>query len=182
MFTSVTRLPDWYYIIYTLGGIKCQSAHTFLSKKPQNFHPQPQKCCPHPHLSFWGFLRVNLKWKFSRILNKPRIFKLFLCYLIAFLVNFLRFLRIPQKTSKMLTSSSPQIVRIFEGRSSKTSNFLGHPQPQKNLEILKILTSTSKNLKFQGETEDPRFLRSHFTTLTRIIDFLLMASLWACTV
>ena len=28
MFTSVTRLPDWYYIIYTMGGIKCQSAHT----------------------------------------------------------------------------------------------------------------------------------------------------------
>ena len=27
MFTSVTRLPDWYYIIYTMCGIKCQSAH-----------------------------------------------------------------------------------------------------------------------------------------------------------
>ena len=99
--------------------------------KPHDFHPQPQRCCPHPHLSFWGFLRVNLKWKFSRILNKPRIFKLFLCYFIAFLVNFLRFF---EDSSKMLISSSPQIVRIFEGRSSKTSNFLGHPQPQKDLE------------------------------------------------
>ena len=35
MFTSVTRLPDWYYIIYTTGGIKCQSAHSseFIFKK-----------------------------------------------------------------------------------------------------------------------------------------------------
>ena len=52
--------------------------------KPHDFHPQPQRCCPHPHLSFWGFLRVNLKWKFSRILNKPQIFTLFLCSFIAF--------------------------------------------------------------------------------------------------
>ena len=62
-------------------------------KKPHDFHPQPQRCCPHPHLSFWGFLRVNLKWKFSRILNKPRIFKLFLCSFIAFFSYFFEVFR-----------------------------------------------------------------------------------------
>ena len=35
MFTSVTRLPDWYYIIYTIGGIKCQSAHNDQKKRYQ---------------------------------------------------------------------------------------------------------------------------------------------------
>ena len=53
---------------------------------------------------------------------------------IAFLVNFLRFFEDSSKNHKNVDLISPQIVRIFEGRSSKTLNFLGHPQPQKNLE------------------------------------------------
>ena len=42
-------------------GFILKKPQSFLPEKPQNFHPQPQKCCPHPHLSFLGFLRVNLK-------------------------------------------------------------------------------------------------------------------------
>ena len=35
MFTSVTRLPDWYYIIYTTVGIKCQLAHNIYMDREE---------------------------------------------------------------------------------------------------------------------------------------------------
>ena len=93
-------------------------------------YPQPQNCQPHSHLKLWGVLRATLNPKFSRIPEKSWFLKLFL-KLFCFI--FQGFSRIPQKTSKVLPSFSPQSVRVFEGKFSIPSKFLHHPQPRKSL-------------------------------------------------
>ena len=54
------------------------------------------------------------------------------------------------KTSKLHTSSSPQTLRFFKGKSSKTSKVLCNPGPRKTSKFLKCLSSSWKNLKLWG--------------------------------
>ena len=64
MFTSVTRLPDWYYIIYTIGGIKCQSAHRYHTYN-WNRHSQWMSGCTKNYFS----------WKESFVVKTTCVFQ-----------------------------------------------------------------------------------------------------------
>ena len=78
-------------------------------EKPQRMNPQPQKGWPHPRLKFWGFLRIALKPKFLRILEKPRILSYFWAIFKGFFTNFFEVFRGSSKNLKnldlILTSS-----------------------------------------------------------------------------
>ena len=78
----------------------------------------------------------------SKIFEDPWFLKLFL-KLFCFI--FRGFLRIPQKTSKVLPSFSPQSVRVFEGKFSIPSKLLHHPQPQKSLKNFETPDLNLKN-------------------------------------
>ena len=78
-------------------------------EKPKRMNPQPQKGWPHPRLKFWGFLRIALKPKFLRILEKPRILSYFWAIFKGFFTNFFEVFRGSSKNLKnldlILTSS-----------------------------------------------------------------------------
>ena len=72
-------------------------------EKPQRMNPQPQKGWPHPRLKFWGFLRIALKPKFLRILEKPRILSYFWAIFKGFFINFFKVFRESSKNLEILT-------------------------------------------------------------------------------
>ena len=78
-------------------------------EKPQRMNAQTQKGWPHPRLKFWGFLRIALKPKFLRILEKPRILSYFWAIFKGFFTNFFEVFRGSSKNLKnldlILTSS-----------------------------------------------------------------------------
>ena len=78
-------------------------------EKPQRMNPQPQKGWPHPRLKFWGFLRIALKPKFLRILEKPQILSYFWAIFKGFFTNFFEVFRGSSENLKnfdlILTSS-----------------------------------------------------------------------------
>ena len=80
----------------------------------------------------------------SKIFQDPQKSRIFKLFLKLFCFIFQGFLRIPQKTSKVLPSFSPQSVRVFEGKFSIPSKLLHHPQPQKSL---KNFETSDLNLK-----------------------------------
>ena len=78
----------------------------------------------------------------SKIFKDPQKTLIFKAIFKAFLLHFSR---IPQKTSKVLPSFSPQSVRVFEGKFSIPSKLLHHPQPQKSLKNFETPDLNLKN-------------------------------------
>ena len=69
-------------------GFILKKPQTADLKKTQRINPQPQNSWPHPYLKFWGFLRIALKPKFLRILEKPWILSYFWAIFKGFFINF----------------------------------------------------------------------------------------------
>ena len=119
-------------------------------EKPQRMNPQPQKGWPHPRLKFWGFLRIALKPKFLRILEKPRILSYFWAIFKGFFTNFRGFSRILRKPQKSWPHPHLKFwgllrLKPHKPHSSNITLILKKPQM-----FLKRWSSASKNLSFWG--------------------------------
>ena len=110
-------------------------SQTFCQWIPSKLDPQPQKCYPHSHLEIWDFLRVALNHIFSRILEKPRLFKLY------FSRNFEEFSKILKTIDLILTSK----FEDFWGWDKNFLKIFKLLSPQKLSKFSKNATLNLKN-------------------------------------